>query len=431
MNTTHIVLIGWSHENAPIAFRDKVALNSEHIQLFLYLAEENKSIGEIGILSTCNRTEFYGLVEDPSHLINWVYDAYQDLRGLGLRHNETVPYSFQDEEAVEHLFSVSAGMKSMILGENQILAQVKDALEQIKLRENKYPVLHHLFQDAIRAGKAVRSQTALCEGAVSISLAAVELGKKIFRNFEKRKILIIGAGETAELTALHFQNTGGSHFMIANRSEHSRAELASRLNGTAHSLEELNDILPEADVVVAATGSPDYLLSMEMLKNALKVRRYSPILLIDISSPRNIDPAARKLNDIFLYDIDNLDEVVNENLIKRKNELPAAAKVIAGILEDFTHWWKSLEIFPTISDLNEYFRSVQQQELDKFKFKVNADTMDVMEKLSALIIKKLLHYPIINLRKMANGESIDIHKIRTLRDLFELDEFQNNSINKE
>ncbi|HDR04248.1 MAG TPA: glutamyl-tRNA reductase [Candidatus Marinimicrobia bacterium] len=424
MKSYHIILLGWSHENAPIDFRDKLTLNREESESCIRNLRDNESLSEFAILSTCNRTEFYGLSASINNFREIILSYYQKERGLIITEADPSPRFLLDEDAILHLFAVAAGMKSMVLGENQILAQIKSALEILQQQDKKSPVLHRLFQDAIRAGKAVRSETALCEGAVSVSYAAVELGKKIFRNFEKRNILLIGAGETAELTALHFQKNGGKSFMIVNRNLENRNRLANALNGQGYSLEDLPDILPMADVVVTATGSDQYLLNSELLKHALKKRRYAPILLLDISSPRAIDPAIRKIEDLFLYDIDDLQNVVDENLSRRRAELPAAAAVTKKIAGEFAAWWKTLAVVPTISSLNSYFRSIAEQELEKFRNRSNAESLETARLLSNSIIKKLLHHPIQELRKMTNGEVVDFEMIRTVRAIFHLDDIK-------
>ncbi len=423
MKSYHIIFLGWSHENAPIDFRDKISLNREDSENCISSLRDGDSLVELAVLSTCNRTEFYGLSPSLNNFREKIHRYYQIVRKLKISDSDPVPRFLLDEDAILHLFAVAGGMKSMVLGENQILAQIKSSLEILQAQDKKSPVLHRLFQDAIRAGKAVRSETALCEGAVSVSYAAVELGKKIFRNFEKRNILLIGAGETAELTALHFQKNGGKSFMIANRSEENRERLAEMLNGKGYALEALPDILPTADVVVTATGSDQYLLNSEILKRALKKRRYAPILLLDISSPRAIDPAVRKIEDLFLYDIDDLQNVVDENLSRRRAELPAAKTVTERIAGEFTAWWKTLAVVPTISGLNSYFRSVAEQELEKFSNKRDEATLETARIISNSIIKKLLHHPIQELREMTNGEAIDFEMIRTIRAIFHLDEF--------
>jgi glutamyl-tRNA reductase len=425
MKSYHIILLGWSHENAPIDFRDKVSLNRDESELCIAKLRNDDSLLEMAILSTCNRTEFYGLAPSLSHFREKIVSYYQNERSLTITDSDPTPRFLLDEDAILHLFAVAAGMKSMVLGENQILAQIKSALEILQQQDKKSPVLHRLFQDAIRTGKAVRSDTALCEGAVSISYAAVELGKKIFRNFDKRNILLIGAGETAELTALHFQKNGGKNFMIANRSQEKRDKLAELLNGKGYPLEALPEILPTADVVVTATGSEGYLLNSEILKHALKKRRYAPILLLDISSPRAIDPAVRKIEDLFLYDIDDLQNVVDENLSRRRAELPAATAVTERIAGEFAAWWKTLAVVPTISGLSEYFKTVAEQELAKYRNRSDAESLETARIISNGIVKKLLHYPIQELREMTNGEAIDFEMINMIRTLFHLDDFNN------
>ncbi|MCF6239220.1 MAG: glutamyl-tRNA reductase, partial [Candidatus Marinimicrobia bacterium] len=260
----------------------------------------------------------------------------------------------------------------------------------------------------------------LSAGAVSISLAAVELASKIYSNIDKNAILLVGAGETNKLVANHFQEKGASNFIIANRSVENRERLAAQFGGRSVSLDELDQALTEADIVVTATSAKHYLIEKQQLKAILKQRRRGALLLVDISSPRNIDPQVSDLPDVFLYHMDHLQEVVRENLDRRRAQIPAAEQIIGKIKGEYQDWLKTLEVVPTISQLSKYFHMVRDQELGKYVNRTAEQEYAQLQELSNSIVKKLLHYPIVNLREMANGEQLDQSKINAIWEIFNM-----------
>lgn len=432
MQNYQIVQVGYSHKNASVAWRDEVALTPDVALAFIEAGvNQEPAIREMAVITTCNRTEFYFVSNQPEKLKNWIFDQYRASRGIDLGKAETEPLILLGEAAVEHLFAVAGGLESMVLGENQILSQVKSSYDLILSSGYQFPLLNRLFQEAIRAGKAVRTNTALCQGAVSISLAAVELARKIYSSFEKRKILLVGAGETNDLVATHFKAVGATQFIIANRGVEKRQRLAEKFAGKPVSLEHLEEVLIQADVVVVATGSHHYLIDLALMQRVMKLRNHRSLLMIDISSPRNIDPAVSKLNEIFLYDIDHLNNVIAENLEKRSGEIPSARKIIASINQDYMVWLKSLDVVPTISKLANYFNQIRQQELEKYVHKADDKEFEHLEQLSKSIVKKLLHFPILNLREMANGQKLDMSKINTIWEIFRLYELEEKNMKKD
>jgi len=426
MQNNQIVHIGYSHKNASVAVRDAVSLSPDVALAFIEAGVNNpaSAILEMAVITTCNRTEFYFVSNRPEILKDWLFSEYQLRHHLDLSQTDAVPLILFNEDAVDHLFAVAGGLESMVLGENQILSQVKSSYDLILSSGYQFPLLNRLFQEAIRAGKSVRTNTALCQGAVSISLAAVELARKIYSSFEKRKILLVGAGETNELVAIHFKAIGATQFIIANRGVEKRQKLAEKYAAKAISLDHLEDALLEADVVIVATGSQHYLIDFALMQRVIKLRNHRSLLMVDISSPRNVDPAVSKLDEIFLYDIDHLKNVIAENLEKRRGEIPHAKELIATVNKDYSTWLKSLDVVPTISKLAGYFNQIRQQELEKFVNKTEDREFEHLEQLSKSIVKKLLHYPILNLREMANGQKLDMSKINTIWEIFRLFELE-------
>ena len=425
-----LIVIGWSHKNAPVEFRDKLFLSKDEIQGLVKEAVQKDFIQEVTILSTCNRTEFYFVSANTSPLISWVKEWYNDNLKRDIDFLQCEPYTHQGNETIKQLFRVASGMESMMLGENQILSQVKTAHEHLLMSSGKTPSLNQLFRDAVSCGKAVRTDTDLCRGAVSISLAAVELAKRIYSSFQKQKILLVGAGESAELTAKHFQENGATQFIIVNRSEERGKRLAEKFSAEYAKLSEIPEILKQVDIVVAATHSKEYLITINQVNQALNARQYKNLLMIDISTPRNIDTEIHKIQEVFLYDIDHLEDVISENLGKRKGEIPSAEQIIKEHSKKFISWFKSLEVKPTISLLTQYYEKIRLEELQRYEHKVSEDEKNAMSKLSKGLVRKLLHYPITHLKGLADGQELDPQTIDTIWRLYRLEEMKDSEVEK-
>ena len=425
-----LIVIGWSHKNAPVEFRDKLFLSKDEIQGLVKEAVQKDFIQEVTILSTCNRTEFYFVSANTSPLISWVKEWYNDNLKRDIDFLQCEPYTHQGNETIKQLFRVASGMESMMLGENQILSQVKTAHEHLLMSSGKTPSLNQLFRDAVSCGKAVRTDTDLCRGAVSISLAAVELAKRIYSSFQKQKILLVGAGESAELTAKHFQENGATQFIIVNRSEERGKRLAEKFSAEYAKLSEIPELLKQVDIVVAATHSKEYLITINQVNQALNARQYKNLLMIDISTPRNIDTEIHKIQEVFLYDIDHLEDVISENLGKRKCEIPSAERIIKEHSRKFISWFKSLEVKPTISLLTQYYEKIRLEELHRYEHKVSEDEKNAMSKLSKGLVRKLLHYPITHLKGLADGQELDPQTIDTIWRLYRLEEMKDSEVEK-
>ena len=425
-----LIVIGWSHKNAPVEFRDKLFLSKDEIQGLVKEAVQKDFIQEVTILSTCNRTEFYFVSANTSPLTSWVKDWYNDNLKRDIDFLQCEPYTHQGNETIKQLFRVASGMESMMLGENQILSQVKTAHEHLLMSSGKTPSLNQLFRDAVSCGKAVRTDTDLCRGAVSISLAAVELAKRIYSSFQKQKILLVGAGESAELTAKHFQENGATQFIIVNRSEERGKRLAEKFSAEYAKLSEIPELLKQVDIVVAATHSKEYLITINQVNQALDARQYKNLLMIDISTPRNIDTEIHKIQEVFLYDIDHLEDVISENLGKRKCEIPSAERIIKEHSRKFISWFKSLEVKPTISLLTQYYEKIRLEELHRYEHKVSEDEKNAMSKLSKGLVRKLLHYPISHLKGLADGQELDPQTIDTIWRLYRLEEMKDSEVEK-
>lgn len=419
-----ITVFSFSHQNTTVAERDKLSLSSDEIVSGLPHLRQLAG-AEAGVLSTCNRTEFY-LFGDPEPSAQWhkLRSFIADARRIS---PTTIPDPIQktSRDAARHLFRVASSLESVALGENQILAQVKDAHELILKAPGKSPVLDRLFQFAVRAGKLVRTQTSLCDGAVSISSASVELARQIFGQLAGVHVLLVGAGETSLGAGVHFQAAGVTRFTIANRGAERGAELASRFGGQYVGLDRLQDALLHADIAVFATGAQAPLLQSAQMKAIMRLRNHRPIFLIDISNPRNVDAAVANTDGAYLYNIDDLKQIVDGNLRGRAHEIPRAEAILDQMLSEWDAWLQSMRVVPTISALSRRFEDVRQAELDLYGEQLSAEERALLDRFSKHLTKKLLHHPIQQLRQRAQSNALkadDLDLVWALHHLQDPDE---------
>lgn len=412
-----IKMFSFSHQNTPIKIRDLISFSPSDVDLFV--PDVRQAIGaEIAILSTCNRTEFY-FYGDPSIAWGGVKSFVSGTKRLDLAQIPTPRDEF-GRDAARHLFRVASSMESLALGEDQILVQVKDVHRQILGHSSKSPVLDRLYQFAIRAGKRVRTETSLCEGAVSISSASVALTKRIFGSFEKLEIALVGAGETCESAAQHFKANRANRFVVVNRGAERGQTLAEKYQGTYKPLNELLTACQSADVMVFATGATGHLLKASDLKGVMKKRGYRPIFLIDISNPRNVDPEISKISDVYLYNIDDLQEVIRDNLSSRQAEIPKAEMIIESMLDEWEAWLRTVRVRPTIANLAQFFEGLRVQEIGAYENKITDHELELLNQFSKKLTKKLLHNPIQFLRHSVEDNSLKPEDVELVTRLFDL-----------
>lgn len=419
MALQRLTAISFSHRNTALDARDDLAFGDRDVERFVSTCR-TEWLSEAAVLSTCNRTEFYLWGPTGADLWPELAPFVARLRGLDGDLMPAPAISF-DAAAASHLFRVAASLESLALGENEILGQVKDVHEQILVSPKKMPVLDQLFQFAIRAGKRVRTETTLCEGAVSISSAAVSLATKIFGDFNSRKILLVGAGETAETTAMHFQSCGAKDFQVLNRSTARGQALAEQINGTYRPLDTLDDALNQIDVAVFATGSQEHLITYSAMKKVMKQRQNRPIFLIDISNPRNVDPEIAKLDSAFLYNIDDLEQVVVDNRSSRRQEIPRAEAIVDDLVTSWEQWQRNRKVTPTIASLAQFFEEIRSQELSRQHKGLSDQERQMLEDFSRGLVKKLLHNPIMYLRRSVSDNSLSPQDLDLVRSLYNLD----------
>jgi glutamyl-tRNA reductase len=402
-----LVLVGLSHHSAPVEIREKVALDENDAAT---LARQLAGLeGEAVCLSTCNRTEIY-------------FDADADvaaaaLAGLAGRDLSDVLYTLEGEAAALHLFRVAAGLDSLVPGEGEILGQVRSAYESGKTGQ----LLDRVFRQALHVGKRVRTETAIGESPASVSSAAAALAQQVFGELEGRRVLLIGAGKIGELAAQALSSRGAEIVLVANRTLDRAEEIVKRFGGKPLELDRIGDELVRADVVVASTSAPGFVVTREHVERALSARRGRPLFLIDIAVPRDLDPAINDLDGCYLYDIDDLEAVVAETLAGRRREAERAEALVAEEVTSFRAWQASLDVVPAIQSLRARAEEIRAAELAKLEGRLTEDERQAVESVTAQIVNKLLHLPTVRLKQAAagadGGATVDV-----VRYLFGLEE---------
>lgn len=414
----NLIAISISHRTAPVEIREAVYLKEDEIRPFINLAKENQ-IREGLILSTCNRTEIFGIPnnDELSH------ENFQNLL-LNFKPSQNISeqhfQNFVSRDAIKHLFSVATGIDSLLVGDNQVFKQVKDSFQIAEETNFAGYIMHRVFDAAIRTGKRAISETAISEGAVTVSYAAVQLTEKIFSNLSKKSALIIGAGETGEIAAKHLSEKGIGSLAITNRTQEKADKLAQKLNAKVVPFTEFKDSIYKFDIIISATAAPEILLRKDDVKTALKKRSNNPMILMDIAIPRDIDPETKKIDYVFYHDLDSLNIIVEQNLSKRKSEIPKVEKIIEEELDSFWEWYNSLQAAPAIKDLRDFFEEIRNEEVEKNKNKFVSEDQEKLDIVTKRIINKILHHPTVELRKAddSTGASDSVTKIGIIRDLF-------------
>jgi glutamyl-tRNA reductase len=414
----NLIAISINHRTAPVELREAVHLNEDEIRPFITLAKENQ-IKEGLILSTCNRTEIFGIPNsnETSH------EKFQSLL-LNFKPAQNITeqhfQKFVSRDAIKHLFSVATGIDSLLVGDNQVFKQVKDSFQIAEDTQFAGYLMHRIFDSAIRTGKRAISETSISEGAVTVSYAAVQLTEKIFSNLSKKSALVIGTGETGEIAAKHLSEKGIGSLAVTNRTQEKAEKLAQKLNAKVIPFSVFKDSIYKFDIIISATAAPEILISKDDVKAALKKRSNNSMILMDIAVPRDIDPETRKIDYVFYHDLDSLNIIVEQNLTKRKSEIPKVEKIIEEELETLWEWYNSLRAAPAIKDIRDFFEEIRNEEVEKNKNKFSSEDQEKLEIVTKRIINKILHHPTIELRKADEGSnSVDsASKIGIIRDLF-------------
>lgn len=398
-----LTVVGLSHKTAPIEIREKLTFPAGGIADAFAALLASDAVSEALILSTCNRTEIYAVGADGAGT-DAVIDFLCEYHSLDRRDLARYLYESEGQAAVKHLFRVVASLDSMVVGEAQILHQVKEAYDLACEAGATHRVFHKLFRQSFEVGKRVRTETAIGESAVSISYAAVELAKKVFETLEGRTILVVGAGKMSELTAKHLVSQGVRQVLVANRTYERAVELAEKFEGTPIPYESLFERMREADIVISSTSAPGYVIDKAQVAGAMRGRR-APLFLIDIALPRDVDPAVNDLPNAFLYDIDDLNGVVSSNLEERMREAERAEVIIAEEIRAFEAWLETMEVVPTISAIRAEAERMRAEEYAKALKRLGSlseSERATVEALSQAIVNKMLHGPTTRLREAAS-----------------------------
>ncbi len=418
-----IIAFGLSHHVAPVEIRELVALTEAELPEILQQLSQSSNIHEVVILTTCNRTEIYAFASEVHLQRNRLFEFLKSVRPDVSEADEHLFYFYEGMEAVTHLFKVAAGMDSMILGEAQILGQVKDAYYLAQEAGTAGTVLNKLFLFAIAAGKRVRAETALGRGAISVASAAVELTQKIFRDLTRRRALIIGAGETGMLVAQHLQEKNVGEIYITNRTRERAEKLAQQLRLKVLPWEVFPQHLSKMDIIIGATSAPDYILTADEHGEQISQHASVPRLLIDIAVPRDFDQQLKKAPNIILQDIDDLQGIIATNLERRRQEIPAAERIILEEAAKFQEWRQSLQVKPTIIALQHRLQQLRSMELDKFRHRVSEEEFAHLERITQNLINKILHLPLVKLREYSNnGGGMNLTRIDVIREIFGLED---------
>jgi glutamyl-tRNA reductase len=419
-----LVVVGLNHNTAPIQLRECLAFPENKMENALRKVHAVPSVKENMIVSTCNRVEVYAATRQTDKAILDLKLFLSQYHGLPLREFEKNLYAFVGEEAVKHIFRVASSLDSMVVGEPQILGQIKSAYEMAVESRTSGVILHRLLHRAFHVAKRVRSETMIGDSAVSVSSVAVELAQKIFETLEKKTVLLIGAGEMCELAARHLVSGGVEKVWVTNRTYERAVSLAQEFNGEAILFDNMYQGLRRVDIVISATDSPQYLIRHDQMAKMIKERKQNPIFFIDIADPRNIEPSVGDIENIYLYNIDDLKKVADENIKDRGKEAKKAEVIVQDEVTKFVSWYHSLEVTPTIVALRNKFEEIRKKELEK-TLALHPNLSDKekrsLEALTSAIINKILHTP-STLLKQSDEEAMADFYLDTLRALFQLPE---------
>jgi len=412
-------ILGLNHNTAPVEIREQVVFAGDEVGQALERLTQLHEVDEAVLLSTCNRTEFYVLTNDAGRhaLQAWLKDE----RNLDKAYSDTL-FTLENDAAIRHIFRVACGLDSMVLGETQILGQLKDAVRVAQQSGTLGKHLHRLFQHTFSVAKKVRTDTEIGASPVSVASAAVSLAQQFFAGFSQHTALLVGAGATIELVAKQLAKKSIGRLFVANRDLARARELASRFGGYAVPLSELEGTLPEADILITSTASPEPVVTYEQLKSAIAARKRKPIFAVDIAVPRDIEAAAAKLDDVYLYSIDDLDKVIQKGQGSREEAAVDANRILDAEIARYLSIERAKQANPAITALREHGESIRDDVLAQARRRIakGVDSSDVLEFATAALMKKLLHNPSVRLREA--GEASEDEIIEAARYLFGLDE---------
>jgi len=429
----HILVVSLNHKKAPVHIREKMAFNDEELNQALSVLRNTKSILECVIVSTCNRTEVY-VVSDQLHTGRYYTKAFL-ANWFSLDTDMFTPYLMirENEACIEHLFKVTCGLDSMVLGETQILGQVRDNFMLAQAEGTTGTIFNELFKQAVTLAKRAHFETGIDESAVSVSYAAVQLAKTIFGNLKNKNVLILGAGETSQLTAKNLQGSGVKNITVINRTFENAVQLANQLQGYAKPFDELQKAIVDCDILISSTGSKEFVVAHDDVQPIIKKRKGRPLFMIDIAVPRDLDPKLDQIENVFLYNIDDLKSIVEENLMERKKEAEKIELMVEEAIVEFQSWLHTLGVVPMISALRTKALAIQAETMQSIERKLpdlSERELKVLRKHTKSIVNQFLRDPILGLKEMAAEPNAE-EAMKTFVKLFAIEEEVKEEVNKQ
>lgn len=420
----HIIVVGVNYKTAPVEIREKLTFNPADLNKAMVALKDRKSILENIIVSTCNRTEVYAVV-DQLHTGRYYIKAFL-ADWFGLDKEEFSPYLniYENDGAIEHLYRVSCGLDSMVLGETQILGQIRTSFLSAQEHQTVGTIFNQLFKQAITVAKRAHSETEIGSNAVSVSYAAVELAKKIFGDLTNKHVLILGAGKMGELAVQNLHSNGVKKVTVINRTMEKATSLANRFAGQAKSMQELSCALVEADILISSTGAKEYVVTKDDMTYVERMRKGRPLFMVDIAVPRDLDPELDKLESVFLYDIDDLEGIVNANLAERKKAAEEIELFIEEEIVEFKHWLNTLGVVPVISALRQKALDIQSETMQSIQRKLphlSEREIKVLNKHTKSIINQMLRDPILRAKELSS-ESDAKESLELFTKIFNIEE---------
>ncbi len=420
-NHLPVGVIGISHKTAPVEIRDSVAFSEEEKKRALKEIRDSFQVDGCMIISTCNRTEIYTSGIDLREEFGKIRQWLNDFKKCHYFTDENLTYEMHGTEAVRHYFKLICGIDSQIVGETQIAGQLKESYDLAHTVETTDSVLNKLFNFAMQAKKRVRNETYLCDGTVSVSFAGVELARKIFNSLRNKEIVVIGAGKTAELAAFHFMENNMKKIHVVNRTYEKAKKLAGSYNGQAYSLDKLPLALKQADVVISATSSREYIITPELINPIARERHHDPFFLIDLAVPRDIDPSVEEVDGIFLYNMDDLQEIVELNLKKRRKEIPKSLKIVSEFAHEFQKWNSNNSMASIAGRLKKHLDTLRLNEIDRLKNRLPEEGWSEVDYLTESIINKVVRQHMKSLKKYSGNPERYQQHVDMIFNLYKVD----------
>ncbi|MDP6483744.1 MAG: glutamyl-tRNA reductase [Nitrospinota bacterium] len=419
-----LLVTGISHKRTPLEIRERVYFDESDLRTPVLELKARKEIEEAVLVSTCNRMEVYARAADFEQAVSSIQEFIGQFHEVPQAILKEHGYAMKTKETVRHAFRVSSALDSMVVGEPQILGQVKESFRVSREAGSTGIYLNHLFERSFAVAKRVRTETRIGENAVSISYAAVELARKIFGDLEAQRVMLVGAGEMAELATQHLVQLGASGVVVANRSPDRAEALADRFGGRAVDFNHIEAELVGADIVLCSTGAPHAVIRRETVQRVIRHRRNRPMFFIDIAIPRDVEPSVQDIGNVYLYDIDDLEHVIAANIQEREREAARAEVLIDEESDAFLRWMETLEVVPTIVSLRERAEAVRLKEVADLRSRLKGlspEAEEAVDALTASLVNKLLHSPITELKRRAAGDDAPTF-LRVTRSLFGLDD---------